>query len=346
MQSACTLARFVVAPENRSAFVAVQDLIAEFGARQAPALMFLHGPSGVGKSHLVRALIRELSRQDPGLAIQEICGDDWKPSLPAPYRQQPDDPSPAIAAEVDWLSDARRVDLLVIEDLQHLPPRAAESLAQLLDSRIAQRLPTVLTSRFGPRQLASRAEGLPARVVSRLAGGLVIALEPLAQASRLRLLEELAQRKQLPVAREILVWLAEHLTGGGRQLEGAIAQLDTLTKLQRQPLRLADIRVHFREQVDALRPSVERIVEHVGGHFHVAPRDLVSRRRIRAILVPRQVGMYLARRLTKMSLKAIGASFGGHDHTTVLHACRKMERALHDDALLSGSVKQLQAELG
>ena len=99
---------------------------------------------------------------------------------------------------------------------------------------------------------------------------------------------------------------------------------------------------HFAEPP---RPSVEHIARHVGGYFRVELRQLRSERRGRHILWPRQVGMYLARRLTGLSLAQIGDYFGGRDHSTVLHACRKVEDALGRDTVLSGAVRQLQAEL-
>jgi chromosomal replication initiator protein len=102
---------------------------------------------------------------------------------------------------------------------------------------------------------------------------------------------------------------------------------------------------HFRPLMEATELTVERIAERVGSCFHVPPRDLQSRRRLRGIVMPRQVGMYLARKLTPLSLTRIGAYFGGRDHSTVLHACAKVERALSADRQLSGVVKQLQAEL-
>jgi chromosomal replication initiator protein len=316
-----------------------------------PHPIYLHGPGGGGKTHLATALARELTRLYLTLVVQHQSANDWHELLPGAVPQVKTNGTPAHASTVapentpTWLDEARRCDLLILEDIHHLPPRAAEALVQLLDARAARRLPTLVTGRVGPRQLASRGRRLPARLTSRLAGGLVVALAPLQAPSRLLLLEEFAQRRQLALAPEILHWLAAHLTGGGRQLEGAVAQLDTLAKLQRQPLKLADIRPHFRVQVDALRPSVERIVERVGGHFHVTPAELMSRRRLRAILLPRQISMYLARQLTEMSFQQIGACFGGHDHSTVMHACRKVQKALGDDAVLCGAVRQLQAEL-
>jgi chromosomal replication initiator protein len=352
MHPAGSLSRFLQMAENRAAWAAIQDIAAAFradAARQLNALVVLHGPSGAGKTHLAAGLVNELTRVAPALVCQHVSADDLKTLLPARQRPECDVASPDSADDADsspdWLTEARHCDFLVLEDLHHLSGRAAEEIVQLLDVRQARRLPTLATSRHGPRQLALTSPRLPARLTSRLAAGLVVALDSLSPASRLQLLEEFAQRRQLAVAPEILHWLAVHLTGGGRQLEGAIAQLDTLTKLQRQPLKLADVRPHFRAQVDALRPSVERIVARVGDHFHVDPRELVMRRRLRAILVPRQICMYLARQLTSLSLKQIGASFGGHDHTTVLHACRKVEDALATDAILSGAVKQLHAEL-
>src|SRR5207244_2743233 len=131
----------------------------------------------------------------------------------------------------------------------------------------------------------------------------------------------------------------------GRQLEGAVNQIDALQKLQRRPLTLGEVRDHFRPQADAGRPTVERIARHVGSCFRVEPKLLASDRRQRPLLLARQVGMYLARKLTPLSLQQIGAYFGGRDHTTVLHACRKIEAALEADPELSGTVRRLHAEL-
>lgn len=349
MQPNATLSKFIVTPENRAAWLAIDEIAAGFRAGHAArlcTLVFIHGNGGTGKTHLTTGLIKELGRIRGTVLLQQIAANDWKTLLPPPAPpKQFKNPSlipapPKQEEEPSWLAEARQADFLAVEDIQHLPERAAEALTQLLDARQARRLPTLVTSRCGPRHLP-----FSARMTSRLAAGLVVGLEPLQAPSRLLLLKEFAQRRQLAIDAEILPWLATHLTGGGRQLEGAVAQLHTLTKLQRRMLCLADVRPHFQAQIDALRPSVERIVQHVGGYFHVEPRELQSRRRLRAILLPRQIGMYLARCLTRLSLKQIGASFGGLDHTTVLHAYRKIEDAMERDPLLSGTVRQLQSEL-
>jgi chromosomal replication initiator protein len=173
----------------------------------------------------------------------------------------------------------------------------------------------------------------------------VVHLTPLGMAGRLALLKDQAQRRQLAVGHDVLAWLAEHLTGGGRQLEGALTRLEMLARVQKRPLDVAAVADHFREQVAASRPTVERIAERVSGYFQVRPQELQSRRRYRNVLLPRQVGMYLARRLTSLSLQQIGAYFGGWDHSTVRHACKKVETALAHDAVLSGAVRQLHADL-
>ena len=143
----------------------------------------------------------------------------------------------------------------------------------------------------------------------------------------------------------MLDWLADHLTGGGRQLDGAIRQLKALQRLQAKPLRLADIRAHFDAQIDTQAPSVKRITDQVSGYFQVAPKHLLSARRSHDVLLPRQVSMYLARQLTRLSLEQIGKFFGGRDHKTVQHACKKVEAAMKADALLCGAVRQIHAEL-
>jgi chromosomal replication initiator protein len=346
LPKAWSLSRFLPAPENQAAFRIIQDISdasANQNMRRLHNPILLHGPGGCGKSHLVSALTGALA----GCTALLTPAADLAELLPTaqPRQLKNRDVSPAPRDDPAGLAELRQCDVLIVEDLQHLPLRAAELLVNLLDERLAEQRLTVLTASAGPRQLEFRGQRMPARLTSRLSGGLVVAMAPLEAPSRLRLLQELAQRRQLAVAPEILAWLAQQLVGGGRQLEGAVAQLATLSRLQNRPLRLADVRPHFALQIEATRPSLERIVERVGACFRVVPQQLQSRRRSRSVLVPRQVSMFLARRLTPHTLQEIGAYFGGHDHTTVRHACRKVEHALDLDPVLCGTLRQLQAEL-
>jgi chromosomal replication initiator protein len=206
---------------------------------------------------------------------------------------------------------------------------------------VAAGLPTMLTANAGPGLLSQ----LSHRLASRLAAGLTVGVDALHPAGRLALLLEKAQRRQLAVSQDVLAWLARHLTGGARQVDGALAQLETLARMQRQPLDVSAVAAYFRDQVEQARPTIDRIAQRVAGCFAIEPRQLQSRRRSRKFLVPRQVGMYIARQVTSLSLGEIGHYFGGRDHSTVLHACRKVEQELTHDAALAGAVKQLQADL-
>jgi chromosomal replication initiator protein len=325
-----SFACFVCAPENQAALAALQDFAADLGADsdQQVSFIYLHGPAGTGKSHLVQALVQEITIKRPALTANildasTLAGDSAQSTL----------------------ETVRDSDLVVLEDLQHLAPVCVEPWIQVMDDRMARRLPTIVTARVGPQHLSYRGVRVCNRLTSRLAAGLVIALKPLQSAGRLLLLQDLARRRQLVFSQEVLSWLAKNLTGGGRQLEGAINQLELLSRVHRQPLDVETVAAHWREQVDAAKPTMERIAWRVSHYYQVQARQLQSRRRYRNILLPRQVSMYLARRLTGLSLEQIGAYFGGRDHSTVLHACRKVAEAIDEDAGLSGAVRQIHAEL-
>ena len=170
-------------------------------------------------------------------------------------------------------------------------------------------------------------------------------MQPLQIASRRQFLQELARRRGLDVADDVLGWLAESLSGGGRQLEGALHQVEALAALDGKPLTLDTVREQFQVQVEAGKPTVERIVRRVSDYYRVEPRQLKSARRQRRLMLPRQISMYLARQLTPLSLQQIGACFGGRDHSTVLYAYRKVEEAMQRDVALSSAVHQIHAEL-
>jgi len=324
MKAIQIFSRLTPLPENRLALLAAQRVAACLGSRRHTRQVnpvFLHGPAGTGKSHLVRAISHEANRHVPELAVAALSAAD-------------------LASDATPPADFLNGDLLIIEDLQHLARRNVEMVVQWFDALQARHQQMLFTASVGPGQL-----DLPARLTSRLASGLVIALQPLGATSRFALLQDLAQRRQFAIARDVLTWLADHLTGGARQLDGALARLQTLTKLRPAPLDLATVAGHFREDSDAARPTVERIAQRVSTYFQVEPRQLQSRRRYRSLQLPRQVSMYLARTLTDLSFDEIGTYFGGRDHSTVLHACRKVEQSLASDAVFSGTVKRLQADL-
>ena len=326
-----TFARFLALPENRSGLVAVQRLAARLGSRRLANPLYLHGPAGTGKSHLVAALIDEVTRNSPQTVVASLTAADlniWART-------------PAGDSEPDLRDTLANSDLVTIEDVQHLRRQAAESVAGLFDTLEARDVPVVFTASVGPRDL-----DLPARLRSRLASGLVVGLAPMQVDSRLAFLQDRAARRQLAVPRNVLAWLAEHLPGSGRELEGALNKLEAVSRTTSRALDLDTVTDLFAEQVEASRPTVERIAARVSNCFQVLPRDLKSTRRSRQVLLPRQVGMYLARQLTPLSLEQIGDYFGGRDHSTVLHACRKVEQALASDPVLSDTVRQLHAELG
>jgi chromosomal replication initiator protein len=333
-----TPTRWVSTPENRSASMAVKcvsDCVCSDRLRRQINPLFLHGPAGTGKTLLISWLVAEVTRRGVDRTVRVIGADELNLALQSLNADSSENDCQELVKSFE------NCDLAVVENVQHLSPRAAALLVGPVDRRLARQAQMVFTASVGPGQL----DKFSSRLTNRFAAGLVVGVLPFSPASRLLFLTDRAQRRQLAVGNDVLAWLAKHTPGSGRQLEAAIVRLESFVRQQDRLPDLAAVTAQFQTEVDTARPTVERIAQRVGSYFRMEPRELQSRRRCRSALLPRQIGMYLARRLTPLSLEQIGSYFGGRDHSTVLHACRKVETHLSRDAALSGAVRRLHADL-
>lgn len=321
------LPRFQILPENRSAVRAVTTLARAvlLGKRPPVCPLMLHGPSGTGKTRLTAALLGTLVNETVVVTAR---------SVPARELARPDDES-GFADR-----DLRDCDFLVLEDVQHLPEWAADAICDLIDHRTARRKALVITAGVGPATLTH----LPRKLTSRLAAGLVVQLETLGARSRRAILE--ANAKNVRLTPDALDWLA----GQGGGLRAALGLLQNLVQVSRNypgPLDRAAVEqiAAGTGQPTSHGTDLAAIMKCVCAAFGVTQKELLGPSRLRRVLIPRQVAMYLARERAGLSLPRIGAAFG-RDHTTVMHACRKVEEAMEGDDQLAATVRQLKRGLG
>jgi chromosomal replication initiator protein len=296
------------------------------GKKSTACPLVLHGPSGCGKTQLTRAFLTVLTTKAPELTARSEPAGDLA-------RLASSGEDPGFADE-----DLQNCDLLILEDIQHLPERAADSVCELIDARARCRKALLVTTRLGPSDLT----GLPRRLTSRLAAGLIVRLDPLGTDSRRILLQDAAEARRVRLTSEALSWLAEQGSG----LRAALGMIQNLAQVAPQfpgPLNRTDVEAILAGsgQPTSRTVSVDAIISLVTATFGVTEKELLGPGRTRNVLLSRQVAMYLIRELAGLSLPRIGAAFG-RDHTTVLHACRKIDEALESDAMLNSRVRQLR----
>ena len=336
-----TFDSFVPGASNEIA-LGVARQIAHAAANNAVSFnpVYIHSTVGLGKSHLLNAIAWASGAADSARNIVYLTADHFMYHFITAVQRQ------SALGFKEWL---RRVDLLLIDDMQFLQGKSATEFGHTLGTLLTGAKQVVVAGDAAPRDL----EMLDERVRSRLSGGLVVPIASfdleLRKAIVTRRAEQATQRftgVHFPPA--VIDYVARVVVSHGRDLDGAVNRLVAANQLTHEPITvtlaertLADL-VRSRE---ARRVRIEDILRIVSRHYKVPRNDLLSSRRSRDVVRPRQIAMYLAKALTSRSLPEIGRRFGGRDHTTVLHSVRKVEQMIKDDGDLAQEIELLKRML-
>jgi len=328
-----TFDNFVVGPSNQLAHAAATAVAESPASAYNP--LFLHSSVGLGKSHLLQAICRVVMLRQPEARVLYLSCETFVNDFIS-------------AVERGRMSAFRRryrqADILVIDDVQFLTgkERTQEELFHTFNALYTAQKQLVLSSDRPPSEL----DGLEERLVSRFKWGLVARLAPPAFETRVAIIHKKARLRGIVLPPDVEEYIATHILGNIRELEGAITKLQGLAFLANKTIDAALAREALSPlESQPASPPAHVVVERVCKQYGVKPTDLRSKKRSRSIVLPRQVAMYLLRQVTPASLEEIGAALGGRDHSTVLYGIDKIEKSREDDLQLDAILHKLQTNL-
>ena len=329
-----TFDNYVVGPCNRFAHAAAVGVSESPGGPYNP--YFIHGSVGLGKTHLLQSLCREILDDDPDTNILFLsCETFINHFIDAIGKGD----------QTKFRHKYRDVDVLVVDDIHLLAnkERTQEEFFHTFNALYNAGKQIVLSSDSPPKDIPSLEE----RLVSRFKWGLVTEIEPPCYETRMAIIMRKANERGIDLPEEVTKVLAERLDSNIRELEGAVNKLQGFSKLMGVPISMELARQCLQDVFSVRRgpTSMDDIAQLVTEHFDVRLSELQSKKRHKAIAWPRQVSMFLTRRITKRSLQDIGGFYGGRDHSTVLHAIKKVEEALVDDGALANLIADLETQL-
>jgi chromosomal replication initiator protein len=334
-----SFASFVIGGTNKLAHAAAQQVALSSSSQQSPFNpLFLHSNVGLGKTHLLNAIAWEVKQQNAEAEVLYLTAERFMSGFVHALQARD-----ALA----FKEKLRNIDILLIDDMEFLQgPTIQQEFCHTLNSLIDGGRQVVVAADRAPTHL----DKLDMRMRSRLGGGLVAEIKAMDYDLRHKILDKRAQEAcadtaGLEVSDTVLAFLAERLTESGRELEGAVHRLRASYQLTDEPITLAVAEQIVRDLMRGTEPRrvrIDDILRTVSKHYGVNRGDLLSGRRNRSIVRPRQIGMYLAKLLTSRSLPEIGRRFGNRDHTTVLHAIRKIEQLMTDDNQLREEIELLK----
>jgi chromosomal replication initiator protein len=313
INNALTFDSFVTGKANQLARAAAIQVANHPGVSYNP--LFLYGGVGLGKTHLIHAIGNQVLLDNPGAKIRYIHAEQYVRDVVTAYQRKGFD---------EFKRYYHSLDLLLIDDIQFFAGknRTQEEFFYAFEALIAAKKQIIITSDTYPKQIT----GMDDRLISRFDSGLTVAIEPPELEMRVAILLKKAKQEGVMLSDDVAFFVAKHLRSNVRELEGALRKILAFSRFHGKEITIDTVKNALKDllSVQNRQISVENIQKTVADFFSIKVADMYSKRRPANIARPRQIAMYLAKELTQKSLPEIGELFGGRDHTTVLHAVRKI----------------------
>ena len=327
-----TFDNFVVGKPNELAFAAARRVAESPEVAPGCNPLFLYGGVGLGKTHLMHAIAWHISRQMPQRKVLYLSAEKFMYQFVRALKDK---------ETMSFKEQFRSVDVLMVDDVQFICGKEStqEEFFHTFNALVDQNKQVVISGDRSPSDM----DGIEERMRSRLGWGLVADIHATTFELRLGILQAKVERLGSPVPPKVLEFLAHKITSNVRELEGALNRIVAHSTLVGQAITLENTEAALQDLLRACgrRVSIEDIQKKVAEHFNIKVAEMHSARRSRAIARPRQVAMYLSKQLTAKSLPEIGRKFGGKDHTTVIHAVKKVEELCAADNEFAEDVELL-----
>ena len=329
-----TFDTFVIGKGNQMAHAAALVVSEEPGKMYNP--LFFYGGVGLGKTHLMHAIGNKMMASNAQTRVKYVTSEaftnDFINAIQTGTQEQ-------------FRQEYRKLDLLLVDDIQFFADKEGtqEEFFHTFNALYEENKQIVLTSDRLPNEIPK----LQDRLVSRFKWGLSVDITPPDLETRIAILRSKAKADQIDIPNDTLTYIAGQIDSNVRELEGALSRVQAYSRLNKATINtsLASDALKGLKLAGTSALTIPLIQEKVASYYHISQTDLKGKKRVKQIVVPRQIAMYLVRELTDNSLPKIGAEFGGKDHTTVLHSIDKIEEMLQSDHNLQEDVQNLKMEL-
>lgn len=327
-----TFDTFVIGKGNQMAHAAALVVAEDPGSIYNP--LFFYGGVGLGKTHLMHAIGHQMLQSQPNAKVKYVSSETFANDFINSIQNK--------TAE-EFRQEYRNVDLLLVDDIQFFAEKEAtqEEFFHTFNALYNEGKQIVLTSDRLPNEIPKLQE----RLVSRFAWGLSVDITPPDLETRTAILRKKAAAERLEIPDDTLSYIAGQIDSNIRELEGALVRVQAFAAMNSEDISTslaADALKTLKSGKGHPQLSILQIQEEVAKYYHIQLKDLKGKKRVKSIVVPRQIAMYLARELTDNSLPKIGAEFGGKDHTTVIHAHEKIQQLMDSSVIMQNEVSEIK----